>query len=294
MNYSYPLFRPPSEAHSIILQITEGCSFNRCSFCSMYREKDFAEKPLTQVLSEIKQMANAQPQTRRVFLADGDALVRDTASLVSILEALYQHFPALERVSSYALPSNLLNKSTEQLTSLRKAGLKLLYYGLETGCAELLKCITKGATPKLIKTGLDKARTSGMEVSATIILGLGGQHYWQQHIEQTAKLVNELQLNYLSTLQLKLDPSIEEEFLAKFKRQGKTYAPQNDNQLLQEQALLIALVSPQKSLTFRSNHASNALPLKGELPRDKTFLLNQLQLAAAGDIQLVPKWLRGL
>ena len=131
MNYSYPLFRPPSEAHSIILQITEGCSFNRCSFCSMYREKDFSEKPLTQVLSEFKQIASAQPLTRRIFLADGDALVRDTASLVSILEALYQHFPALERVSSYALPSNLLNKSAEQLTSLRKAGLTLLYYGLD-------------------------------------------------------------------------------------------------------------------------------------------------------------------
>jgi len=294
MNYSYPLFRPPSEAHSLIIQITEGCSFNRCSFCSMYREKAFREKPIQHILLEIKDAASSQPHTRRIFLADGDALVRDTKSLVIILKALYQYFPALERVSSYALPSNLLNKSVDELSTLKKTGLNLLYYGLETGCAELLKCITKGTTPASIKKGLDKASEAGMDVSATIILGLGGQHYWQQHIEQTAKLVNQLKLNYLSTLQLSLDESIEEEFLAKFERQGKTYTPQNDAELLQEQALLISLIAPLKSLTFRSNHASNALPLKGELPTDKAYLLNQLKQATAGNIQLVPKWLRGL
>jgi len=294
MNYSYPLFRPPSEAHSLILQITEGCSFNRCSFCSMYREKSFSEKPIEKVLSEIESIAQSNPQTRRVFLADGDALVRDTPTLVKILTTLHLHFPLLERVSSYALPSNLLNKSTDELKTLKNAGLSLLYYGLETACPELLKCITKGATPNSIKKGLDKAYQAGMQVSATIILGLGGKHYWQQHIQQTAALVNELQLTYLSTLQLSLDESIQEEFLTKFERQGKIYLAQNDRELLQEQALLISLLSPRESLIFRSNHASNALPLKGELPRDKEYLLTQLGLANNGSIQLVPKWLRGL
>jgi len=294
MNYSYPLFRPPSEAHSLILQITEGCSFNRCSFCSMYREKNFSEKPLQKVLSEIESITQSNSQTRRIFLADGDALVRDTPTLVKILTPLYLHFPLLERVSSYALPSNLLNKSTDELKTLKNAGLSLLYYGLETACPELLKCITKGASPKSIKKGLDKAYQAGMKVSATIILGLGGKHYWQQHIQQTAALVNELQLTYLSTLQLSLDESIQEEFITKFERQGKTYLAQNDSELLQEQALLISLLSPRKDLIFRSNHASNALPLKGELPRDKKYLLTQLELANEGSIQLVPKWLRSL
>lgn len=260
----------------------------------MYREKIFREKPIDDILLEIKSFASSQPHSRRFFLADGDALVRDTESLLIILKALYQYFPALERVSSYALPSNLLNKSVDELSTLNKAGLNFLYYGLETGCPELLKYITKGATPASIKKGLDKASEAGMAVSATIILGLGGQHYWQQHIEQTAKLVNELNLNYLSTLQLSLDESIEEEFLAKFKRQGKSYTSQNDAELLQEQALLISLIAPSKSLIFRSNHASNALPLKGELPADKAILLSQLEQASAGSIQLVPKWLRGL
>ncbi len=294
MNYSYPLFRPPSEARSLILQITEGCSFNRCSFCSMYREKSFSEKPIETILSDIKNVAQSQPQTRRIFLADGDALVRSTSTLVEILTALYQHFPQLERVSSYALPSNLLSKSTDELKTLKNAGLNLLYYGLETGCPELLKCITKGATPNSIKKGLDKAYQSGMEVSATVILGLGGKHYWKQHIQQTAALINELQITYLSTLQLSLDESIEEEFIAKFERQGKAYLAQTDNELLQEQALFISLLSPRQSLIFRSNHASNALPLKGELPKDKDYLLKQLDLANHGNIQLVPKWLRGL
>jgi radical SAM superfamily enzyme YgiQ (UPF0313 family) len=294
MDYTYPLYRPPSEGNNLIFQITEGCSFNRCSFCSMYRDKTFSEKPLDAVLHDIRSVAPSHQHTRRVFLADGDALYRDTNTLMIILDALYESFPALERVSSYALPNNLLTKSLDELKALKNAGLTLLYYGIESGSAKLLKCITKGATPEKMKTGLNKASEAGIDVSATVILGLGGQHHWQEHIEQTAELVNELSLTYLSTLQLTLDDSIEEEFIQKFTRQGRTFIPQTDIELLKEQSLLVSLLSPKQTVIFRSNHASNALPLKGVLPNDKDALLAALESASHGETQLIPKWLRGV
>ncbi|ORU89548.1 MAG: radical SAM protein [Cycloclasticus sp. symbiont of Poecilosclerida sp. M] len=294
MEYTYPLYRPPSEANSLIFQVTEGCSFNRCSFCSMYRDKTFNEKPLDIVLAEIETAAKTQPNTRRVFLADGDALYRDTASLLTILNALHQHFLHLRRVSSYALPNNLLTKTMGELKDLKAAGLTLLYYGIETGNANLLKCITKGATPEKMKVGLTKATDARMKVSATVILGLGGKHYWREHIQQTAELVNSLKLTFLSTLQLTLEEGIQAEFLQKFERQKRTFEAQNDLAVLQELELLISLLSPEKPMIFRSNHASNALPLKGNLPRDKENLLKQLNSASQGETQLIPEWLRGL
>jgi len=260
----------------------------------MYRDKTFSEKPIEIVLNDIHKAARTQSNTKRIFLADGDALYRDTKALLKILNALHEHFPQLERVSSYALPNNLLTKSAKELILLKNAGLSFLYYGIETGSAKLLKSITKGASPTKIKTGLQKALDAGLEVSATVILGLGGQHYWKEHIEQTAELINELNLTYLSTLQLTLDENIKQEFLQKFTRQNQEYIPQSDLELLQEQALLISLIKPKKAVTFRSNHASNALPLKGVLPRDKELLLAQLNSAANGETKLIPTWLRGL
>lgn len=294
MIYTEPLYRPPSEANSLIFQVTEGCSFNRCSFCSMYRQKSFSEKPMTQVLQEIKELACLAPHTKRVFLADGDALYRACDELISILSALYQHFPQLERVSCYALPNNLLKKTGEELSAINKAGLQLIYYGIESGCAETLQGITKGSSPQKMLEGLNKALAANIDISATVILGLAGEHHWQQHIEQTAKLVNQLQLKYLSTLQLTLRPDIKDEFLDKFASKGRVFKERDDAGILQEQIKLISLLEPKKSLTFRSNHASNALPLKGNLPQDREELIQQLRAAADGELSLVPKWRRGL
>jgi radical SAM superfamily enzyme YgiQ (UPF0313 family) len=260
----------------------------------MYREKSFSEKPLDVVLNDIRSTAVSHLGTRRVFLADGDALYRNTDTLIEILDALYSHLPMLERVSSYALPNNLMTKTSDGLARLKNAGLTLLYYGIETGSASLLKCITKGATPGKMKTGLQKALDVGMQVSATVILGLGGQQHWQEHIEQTADLVNALNLTYLSTLQLTLGDDIRDEFMEKFNRQGRQYTPQSDVELLQEQTLLVSLVDPKQPLTFRSNHASNALPLKGMLPTDRKLLLTQLDAANQGETPLIPPWQRGL
>lgn len=290
IDYDMPLWRPPSEANSFILQATLGCSFNRCSFCSMYRTKQFAVRSLEPAQAEIRAMARAYPGVRRVFLADGDALAAPTDHLLAILESLYAAFSHLERVSSYALPANLLKKSVEELTRLRESGLTLLYYGIETGSADLLKRITKGATPEAMVTGLTKAKQAGLQVSATVILGLGGQAYWQEHIDATADLVNRVELDYLSTLQLMIDASIHDEFHRKFR---EPFQEQDDRALLAEQTWLIERLSPPAPLVFRSNHASNALALAGTLPQDRERLLAQLQLALAGAVRLRPEWLRG-
>lgn len=290
IDYDMPLWRPPSEANSLILQATLGCSFNRCSFCSMYRTKPFAIRPLDQVQAEIRVVARTAPGVRRVFLADGDALAAPTDHLLALLEALCAAFPLLERVSSYALPANLLKKSVEELTRLREGGLTLLYYGIETGSADLLKRITKGATPEAMIAGLTKAKQAGVTLSATVILGLGGQAYWREHIDATADLVNQVGLDYLSTLQLMLEPMIRAEFHRKFR---EPFQEQDDRALLAEQVRLIERLDPPAPLVFRSNHASNALALAGTLPQDRERLLAQLQLALTGGVRLRPEWLRG-
>jgi len=260
----------------------------------MYRSKTFSEQPVEQTLKDIAQVSRHLQHARRVFLADGDALVRTTEDLVVILQALYQHFPNLERVSAYALPNNLIQKSPDELEQLRQAGLKLLYYGIESGSAEMLKRITKGATPERMAEGLHKAHEAGMQVSATVILGLGGQSLWQEHIDGTIELVNQLQLDYLSTLQLTLEPAIQKEFIDKYERRGGSFIPQSDDGILQEQLRLIEGLNPSSPLIFRSNHASNALALKGDLPQDRELLINQLKAAQLGQQGLRPSWMRGL
>lgn len=290
LNYDMPLWRPPSEADSFILQATLGCSFNRCSFCAMYRSKEFTIRPLDQVQAEIQTVARAYPAVRRVFLADGDALAAPTNHLLHLLGTLSGAFPSLERVSSYALPANLLKKSVDELRQLRENGLTLLYYGIETGAAELLKRITKGATPEAMVTGLGKAKAAGLMISATVILGLGGQPYWQEHIDGTAELVNQVALDYLSTLQLMIEPSLRAEFTRKFR---EPFHEQDDRALLLEQMRLIERLNPPAPLVFRSNHASNALALAGTLPQDQLELLSRLELALAGGLHLRPEWLRG-
>lgn len=278
----------------MILQVTEGCSFNRCSFCSMYRDKQFSVKPLEKVVSEIFQAREMLPNTTRVFLADGDALARTTSDLLSILDSLHQAFPSLERVSSYALPNNLIKKPESELALLKEGGLKLIYYGIESGSAAILKMITKGATPESMVQGLNRASAAGLAISATVILGLGGQQLWMEHIDETAELVNKVQLDYLSTLQLTLEPAIHEEFLEKFEKKGALFIPQGDAAILQEQVRLIEKMAPEKDLVFRSNHASNALPLKGIIPRDCDQLLLALNVASRDSSLLRPGWMRGL
>ena len=285
ITYDPPVWRPPSEANSLILQVTLGCSFNRCSFCSMYRTKDFHVRDLAEVLGEIDRAAIGAPQIRRVFLADGDALVAPTDHLVRVLDHLHTRVPDLQRVSSYALPVNFLRKTDAELVRLREAGLKLLFYGIESGSPDIMRRITKGATQPLMIEGISRARDADMKVSATVVLGLGGKNRWEDHIDGTVDLVNQVPLNFLSTLQLGLDHSVEAEFMHKFR---EPFVWQDDAGLLREQRRLVSGLAPPRPVIFRSNHASNALPLKGTLPKDRDRIVAMLDAALDGDVPLVP------
>jgi coproporphyrinogen III oxidase-like Fe-S oxidoreductase len=289
--YDMPLFRPPSEGDNLIIQATLGCSFNQCSFCAMYRSKHYVERPLADVFADIRAAAAGWPDAQRVFLADGDALALPTEHLLAILRELAAALPRLTRVSCYATPGNLARKSSAELVQLREHKLNLLYFGIESGSDLILKKITKGATQQRIAEVLQKAKNSGMKVSATVILGLGGTQHSDAHIDGTLDLLNRAPVTYLSTLQLYLDDSVAEEFQRKF---GEPFQMPDDLAILQEQQRLIRGLEPPQPVIFRSNHASNALALAGNLPKDKDKLLQQLREAIAGHRSLRPLFMRGL
>ena len=291
LNYHMPLYRPPSEGGNLIIQATLGCSFNQCSFCSMYREKAYQQRALEAVIRDINQAARDWPHAHRVFLADGDAFSLPTDSLIKILQQLSSSLPRLTRVSCYATPANILRKRPEELTLLREHGLKLLYLGIESGSNLILKKITKGATQHSIREAMTKAHAAGLKVSGTVILGLGGTSHWEEHIDGTIELLNSAPITYLSTLQLYLDESVLAEFRTKF---GEPFIMPDDTAILREQMRLISGLNPPQPVIFRSNHASNALALAGNLPRDRERLLAQLQEALEGQRPLRPKHMRGL
>jgi len=289
--YDMPLFRPPSEGENLIIQATLGCSFNQCSFCAMYRSKRYVERPLDEVCRDIDAAARDWPETRRVFLADGDALALPTAQLLAILDKLAASLPRLTRVSCYATPGNIRRKSAAELEQLRARKLTLLYVGIESGADRILRKVTKGATQRSIAAALTQAHESGIKVSGTVILGLGGTTYWQEHIDGTLELLARAPLSHLSTLQLTLDDSIEAEFRSKF---AEPFVLPDDLAILREQERLLQGIAPPQPLIFRSNHASNALALEGTLPRDRARLLDQVHAALAGERALRPHYLRGM
>ena len=289
--YDMPLFRPPSEGNNLIIQATLGCSFNQCSFCAMYRSKHYVERPLADVIADIRRAAADWPDAHRIFLADGDALALPTEHLLAILRELAATFPRLTRVSCYATPGNIQHKSAKKLALLRAHKLSLLYFGIESGSDLILKKITKGTTQRRMAEVLHKAHDCGMKVSATVILGLGGTQHSNEHIDGTIALLNSAPVTYLSTLQLHLDESITEEFQRKF---GEPFEMPDDLAILKDQERLISGLNPPHPVIFRSNHASNALALSGNLPRDKEKLLLQLREAMAGQRPLRPYSMRGL
>ena len=222
--YTYPLFRPPAEANNLIIQITYGCSYNNCSFCSMYKDKKFTIRTLEKVFQDIDRLKVNFPDTTKIFLADGDALTLGTDLLLKILQYLNNSFPNLRRISLYASAQNLLSKSVKELELLQENNLKLFYFGIETGDDTLLKKITKGVSKQEIIDSLNLASQANIKISSTIILGIGGKTYTKEHIQNTADIINKTQVTYLSTLQLGLEEDVEEEFYKNF----EDFIPLND------------------------------------------------------------------
>lgn len=290
IEYSYPLFRPPAEANNVILQVTHGCSYNNCSFCSMYKTKSYEARTLEDIFSDIEALSLIYPDANKVFLADGDALALDAEYLVKILNYLQEKFVKLGRVSTYASAQNILKKSHQELVKLKELKLNLLYYGVETGSEVVLKKITKGVTKAEIIDSLNAASTAGMKISATVILGIGGEVYSDEHIKESADIINATNITYLSTLQLGLEEDAKENFYKHF----SDFKALDDDAILDEQKRFIELLEPKNRVIFRSNHASNALHLAGTLPKDKQKLLRELDYAiSVGEEAYVPNAFRG-
>lgn len=289
--YDMPLWRPPSEADNLILQATIGCSYNQCTFCSNYLSKTYRERPCDELFRDIDAAARDWQNAGRIFLADGDAFVIEPGNLHRILDRLHAAFPQLARVSAYATPASILHKSQQELEALCQRGLNQIYLGIESGSSDLLKRIRKGATQRSMGEALDKARNAGIKVSATVILGLGGRRYWQQHIDETAELINQHPPGFLSTLQLQFRvPGVEERYREAF---GEPFECQDDEGVLAEIRRLVEKLDPIQPIVFRSNHASNCLPLKGDLPHDRDRLLATIAMAEQDDRSLRPQFLRG-
>jgi radical SAM superfamily enzyme YgiQ (UPF0313 family) len=278
MRYEGRIYRPPSEAHSFILQATIGCSYNRCSYCAMYLDKRFRQRPREELREDMALAASyyGAEAVRRVFLADGDALIMRTARLLEILDDLRAAFPNFQRASVYASPQSLLGKSVEELAELKQAGLTLHYVGPETGHAEVMRRINKGVSPEQIVDGCRRVRAAGAKLSVIMLLGVGGTELSAEHARASGELVSAVDPNYVSALTLVPVPGtpIHEQV-----ERGELVLP-GPRELLVELREMVAHMEVTRSI-FRTNHASNALPLAGTLPRDKAQILEVLDTVIA-------------
>lgn len=291
MRYRGHVIRPPSEADSYILQVTYGCSHNQCAFCGTYLDKPFQVRPVEEVLADIRKAGRLMPETRRVFLADGNALVLSQRRLLEIFDALAEAFPDLQRVGIYANAADLLGKSPEDLRQLYQRGLRTVYIGLESGSDEVLRRIQKGSTAAEMIEGVRRAQDAGIRASVIALLGLGGADRSAEHAEATGRVVSAMDPRFFSVLTLMLIPGTP---LDELYQAGKF-------QLLGPEAMLLELrqmIMHLDGLTgciFRTNHASNYVPLAGTLPKDKPRLLATLEAALArGRSALRPESWRAL
>lgn len=285
--YVEPVFRPPSEARSLIFQITIGCSQNGCSFCGMYKGKRFRVRPVDEILTEIAEIpAHYRPRVERVFLADGDALVYPQEVLLTILDALATAFPTLNRVGSYASPNSLTTKGLDQLKALREKRLRILYFGLESGDDPTLVAVRKRFTAERMAELALTAREAGMKLSVTAILGLAGRERSLEHARATAAWVNRVNPEYFSLLTLFHRHN--EEFVRRL--QQCTH-----RQLMEEAREMLRHLNPARTI-LRSNHVSNFLNLAGSYPKDRQRLIDDLERAMAeaerypGFLDAVPEY----
>ena len=293
IRYINPVYRPPSEAQSLILPVTDGCSWNKCTYCEMYTapQKKFRVRDEQETLNAIRQTGEQfADQIQRVFLADGDALVLSTRRLLTILAAIKAHMPKVRRISSYCLPRNLRQKTVHELTALREAGLSLVYVGAESGDDEVLDKVSKGETFESTRDALDKLGAAGITRSVMLLNGLGGRLLSAQHADNSARLINATQPEFLATLVVSF-PQGEE----RFRQNYPQWEPLNQQELFGEMERFIQALELKRTV-FRSDHASNWLVLKGVLGAEKDRLLQEVRNAIARpqSASLRAEWARGL
>ena len=291
MRYEEPIFRPPSEADSLILQATVGCSWNHCTYCAMYRTKRYRVRPLDELVAEIRTAGSRASgrEVTRLFVADGDALGMELGHWEPILAACREAFPRLRRVSAYATALNIAGKTDAELGRLRQLGLSLLYIGPETGDEVTFQRIAKGAGFAEHALAAKRAHAAGMKLSAIFLLGAGGIARSLEHAEGSARLVTEMNPEYLSLLTLTVLPGTP---IATLAARGDFELPSVEQMLTELRVIVVA--SQPRAAIFRTNHASNYLPLEGRLPRDRDRIVETVDRALAGGIPLRPEWARGL
>ncbi len=274
MRYEGKVFRPPSEARSLILQATIGCSHNQCTFCNMYKDEPFRIRKTQDIVKDLQLAKTQYRNINRVFLADGDPLIIETSELVKILGHIKTIIPECERIGIYASPKSILLKSPEELKTLKEAGLSIAYLGLESGSDEILADINKGATSEELVQAGSKIMAAGVLLSVTLISGLGGKEKWKQHALESAKALNQMKPDYIGliTLMVEAGTKLYDDV------QDGTFQLLSRKEIALETFTLIEHLDLEECI-FRSNHASNHIALRGTLNQDKEMMLNQLQQA---------------
>lgn len=289
MRYEGRLYRPPSEADALIVQATIGCSWNHCTYCDMYRDKTFRARELALVLEDLENAGAAvDDAAQKLFVADGDALVLDTEYWLALLERAHRVLPGLKRVSCYAMARNVLEKSDDELRALRAAGLSRLYIGPESGDDVTLKKIAKGDDAAAHVRAAERAHAAGMELSVIALLGIAPERS-EEHASKTAELITQMNPAFFSALTVTVVPGTP---LATLARRGRFEVPGVPD-LLRELRIMVDRARPEDAL-FRTNHASNYLPLGGRLPRDRERIVATIDGALRGEIGLRKEWMRGL
>lgn len=275
MRYEGDIYRPPSEAYSYILQITIGCAHNKCTFCGSFKEKKFRIRKIEEVYEDLEMARRYYRYVEKVFLADGDALVLKNSYLMDVLNKIKELFPECKRVGIYGRAHDILRKTDEELIELRDNGMGIIYMGVETGNPEILRRINKGETREELIAAVRKAENLDIETSLTFLSGIGGREMWRENAIDTGTIISEMEPTYASFLTLMLVPGtpLYDDYKA-----GKFELLKPD-EVLKEAELMLENINVKKTCVFRSNHASNYVSLKGDLPADKERMLNQLRVA---------------
>ena len=275
MRYEGNIFRPPSEAYSLLVQVTIGCTHNKCTFCSMYKDKKFRVRDLDEVIQDLKWAKEHYRRVERIFLCDGDALALSNNRLMPILEFISDNFPECERVTVYGRAKDALKKTDEEMRQLYEAGIKMVYLGAESGSEKVLKAINKGETRQELIDGVKKIEASGMKASVTFISGLAGKDGWEDHAIQTGTMISEMQPSYVGLLTLMVEPGVP---MADDIQSGKLRLLSAE-EVMAETLLMLQNTNVQKDCVFRSNHASNYVSLRGTLPADREKMMALLRKA---------------
>ena len=273
MRYEGDIYRPPSEAYSLLVQVTIGCSHNKCTFCNMYKEKQFRVRKQEEVLEDLAWAREHYRRVERIFLCEGDALCLANRKLLVILDYIRQHFPECERVTTYGRATDVLRKTDEELRELREHGIEMVYLGAESGSQKVLEKINKGETREELIEGVQRLEAAGIKTSVTFISGLAGPDDWEEHAVETGRMIAEMNASYVSLLTLMLQPPAP---LLEDYRQGR-FKLLTPEEVLAETCLMLQYAKPSKSCVFRSNHASNYVSIRGNLPEDNDSMIAALK-----------------